>query len=56
MLLLYVGNIFGPPPPSADALAKFALIAWIIIPWAWGIDVNRASRAINTTPAAVPQK
>lgn len=56
MLLLYVANIFGPPPPTADALAKFALIAWIIIPWAYGIDVNRISRAKSPVPVAALQK
>jgi len=42
--LLYVAVIFGPPPSSADALAKYALIAWIIIPWAYAIDLFRINR------------
>ena len=28
----------GPPPTSALALGWFALIGWIMIPWAWGAD------------------
>jgi hypothetical protein len=44
MLLLYAGNIFGPPPSSATALALFALIAWLIVPWAYFIDLHRTNR------------
>ena len=48
MLLFYVANIFGPPPPSARALSWFALISWLLIPWAWSIDASRRSREPET--------
>lgn len=32
--LMWVGGPWSPPPPSARALAWFALIGWITVPWA----------------------
>lgn len=32
--LLWASGPWGPPPPSARALGFFALIGWIILPWA----------------------
>lgn len=36
--LLYANGLLGPPPASERALAWFALTAWIVPFWAWGID------------------
>ena len=44
ILAIYLATIFGPPPPSADALAKYGIIAWIIVPWAYAIDLYRINR------------
>lgn len=40
--LIYVGNIFGPPAPSAQAVADVSLALWLFVPWAWWIDRNRS--------------
>jgi hypothetical protein len=32
--LMWVTSPWSPPPPSAQALGWFALIGWIVIPWA----------------------
>ncbi|HLN00038.1 MAG TPA: hypothetical protein VK335_12190 [Bryobacteraceae bacterium] len=40
-LLTYVANILGPPPPSAHAIAVFALALWLVPLWAWWIDRHR---------------
>lgn len=37
----YLANLFGPPPPNADFLAKFALSLWIFPLWAWWFDRHR---------------
>jgi hypothetical protein len=39
--LTYVANILGPPPPSAHAIAVFALTLWLVPLWAWWIDRHR---------------
>jgi hypothetical protein len=40
-LVAYLANIFGPPPPSAHAIAVAALALWLIPLWAWWIDRHR---------------
>ena len=41
LLLIYIGNLFGPPPPSSKAVAITALGQWLFVLWAWWIDRNR---------------
>jgi membrane-bound metal-dependent hydrolase YbcI (DUF457 family) len=45
LLTLYVANVFGPPPPSAIAVAWSAQAMWLIIAWGFWVDHNRATRA-----------
>jgi hypothetical protein len=40
-LLTYAADIAGPPPASAHALAWFALLAWLLPPWAAWADRHR---------------
>ena len=35
---------YGPPPPSAQALGWFALIGWVMIPWAAAADKRAPAR------------
>jgi len=36
---LYLGSIFGPPPPNVTALGVTALAGIaVILPWAWWAD------------------
>jgi hypothetical protein len=43
MLLIYVGAIFGPPPPSASLVAWSAMGQWLVV--ALGAWVDRHRRA-----------
>jgi len=40
-LVVYVGNVAGPPPPNERALAWVALLAWLFPLWAWWADAHR---------------
>jgi membrane-bound metal-dependent hydrolase YbcI (DUF457 family) len=40
---IYVGSVFGPPPPSVRALALSGLASWLFIAWAYWIDRHRAA-------------
>jgi membrane-bound metal-dependent hydrolase YbcI (DUF457 family) len=44
LLTAYVANVFGPPPPSAIAVAWSAQAMWLIIAWGFWVDHNRATR------------
>ena len=42
-LIMYVGNLMSPPPPSTRALAWFALTGWIVPFWAGWFDAHRSA-------------
>jgi hypothetical protein len=42
LLLTYLGNLFGPPPPSASAVAWSAQAIWLLVVWAWWADRVRS--------------
>jgi hypothetical protein len=44
LVLLYVGNLFSPPPGSTTALAVVALAFWVVIPLAWWFDRHRKAQ------------
>jgi FtsH-binding integral membrane protein len=50
LLLVYAGNILGPPPPSAIAIAWAGQSQWLLIAWAYWIDRHRV--VVADTPAA----
>ena len=42
---IYLGNLFGPPPPSPEGLAWFGLLAWLLPLWAGWTDRQRREAA-----------
>ena len=45
LLLLYVGDRFSPPPPSAADIAWTGIAAMVVLlPWAWWFDHHRLPR------------
>jgi len=42
--IIYVSNIFGPPPPSTDAIGYIGLSQWLIVAWGYWIGRNRVLR------------
>ncbi|GMV05569.1 MAG: hypothetical protein AMXMBFR53_18470 [Gemmatimonadota bacterium] len=41
LAVTWLANFFGPPPPSAGAIAVTALALWLLLPWAAWIERNR---------------
>lgn len=39
--IVYIMNILGPPPPSADAIGYAGLSMWLLVAWGYWIDKNR---------------
>ncbi len=46
LVVSYVTNTFGPPPPSADLVAYFAPLVWIFVILAYWADRNRAPNVL----------
>jgi hypothetical protein len=49
LLLMYLGNLFGPPPGDVSALAWVGHAQWLLIIWAYWIDRHRVPSLV---PAA----
>lgn len=41
LLLIYISNFLGPPPPNEFALAVVANAAWLFVIWAYWVDRHR---------------
>ena len=41
LVIIYISNLFGPPPPSEEPIGVIGLSQWILIAWAYWIDKNR---------------
>lgn len=42
LILLYAGNLLGPPPPEVKTLAVVAAGIWLFVPWSWWFDRHRS--------------
>ncbi len=42
LVVLWVGSILGPPPPSERAVEWSGLAMWLFVPWGYWIDRHRA--------------
>jgi hypothetical protein len=45
LALIYIGNIFGPPPPDVFSLALAANAAWLFVAWGYWVDRHRTARS-----------
>ena len=43
LLVVYAGNIFGPPPPSVEAIAWAGQLQWLLVLWAFWVDRHRSA-------------
>lgn len=41
LLLIYVGNLFGSPPPDAMAIAWVGQAQWLLVLWGYWVDRRR---------------
>jgi hypothetical protein len=47
LMASWLGAIFGPPPPSPQAVAWSALIGYVMVAWGWWIDRHREKRTLS---------
>jgi len=45
--VLYVANLFGPPPPDMSSIAVVGNAAWLFVLWAYWVDRHREARAVR---------
>ena len=41
LVVVYAASVFGPPPPSASAVAWSAQAMWLIVVWGYWVDAHR---------------
>jgi hypothetical protein len=44
LAIVMVVNVFGPPPPSATAVAWAAQAMWLLVIWGYWVDHHRRPR------------
>jgi hypothetical protein len=44
LVMIYAGNVFGPPPPSRTVIAWTGQLQWVFVAWAYWVDRNRIAR------------
>ena len=43
LFAVYTGNLFGPPPPSTQAIAWVGQLQWLLVLWGYWVDRHRRS-------------
>jgi hypothetical protein len=49
LILIHLGNLFGPPPTNTTAIAWAGELQWLFVLWAYWADKNRVSRGKLST-------
>ena len=44
LVIIQVGNVMGPPPPSVTAIAWVGQAQWLLVLWAYWVDRHRVVR------------
>lgn len=45
LAVVYLANLFGPPPPGVAAIAWAGHLQWLFVAWAYGLDRHREARS-----------
>ena len=41
LIVIHIGNIFGPPPPNVGAIAWAGHLQWLFVIWVYWVDAHR---------------
>ncbi len=42
LVVVYIANIFGPPPPDVESIAWAGHLQWLFVAWGYWVDRNRS--------------
>lgn len=42
LVIIHIGNFFGPPPPDTKSIGFIGLLQWLFVIWAYWVDRHRA--------------
>ncbi len=45
LVIMHLGNLFGPPPPNVEMIAVAGNALWLFVLWAWWIDRSREPKS-----------
>jgi hypothetical protein len=51
LAVVHIGNAFGPPPPSVQAIAVAGHSMWLLVLWGYWIDRNRVTKSARPVSA-----
>jgi membrane-bound metal-dependent hydrolase YbcI (DUF457 family) len=46
LVIIHLGNLFGPPPPDVTMIAAAGNAMWLFVVWGWWIDKNRNAKSM----------
>ncbi len=49
LVLIFIANSFGPPPPDANTIAWAGHAQWLLVAWAYWVDNHRIAGANRVT-------
>jgi len=49
LFAIYIGNVFGPPPPDESSIAILGNGAWLFVLWAYWVDRHRLNKMSEAT-------
>lgn len=52
LVLIWIGAVFGPPPPSVTAIKVSGFGLWLIVAWAYWIDRHRGTVVTEESSAS----
>jgi membrane-bound metal-dependent hydrolase YbcI (DUF457 family) len=50
LVLIYLGSLMGPPPPSVAAVEWAGVFSWLFVAWAYWIDQHRTASKPSSPP------
>lgn len=51
LVIVFVGNLTGPPPPDSTAIGWVGQAQWLLVAWGYWIDRHRRGQGSNATAA-----